>query len=207
MSDPDRKQQFRFTLTGAGIAAIVASIIPVIVLFRGEPTAEHVAERSDQENQRLFENQGKIRNRLIAVESKLEVLEKVCVQRPVVPALVEKPKKAKKVLERKISTPVIGLGSLRTLGRGGGGGGNASVSAVTPPRCRAGWVLEDGKCVKLRTALDLKAKKLEAERREKRKILEQAKRAILERKRAEKRAKRQMQQQQQLAPPAPLLRK
>lgn len=196
-----RSQNFKFTLTGAGLAAIVASIIPVIVLLRGEPTAERVADRSDQENQRLFSNQAKIQGRLIAVESKLEVLEKVCVAKAVASKVKSVPVTLKP-LQRRQAAPRVGLGSLSTLGRGGGGS-----AATAPIRCRAGWIRAEGKCVKLRTALDLKAKKLEAAKKERQQALDRVKKIIVEKQHAERRAKRQQQMQQQLAPPAPLLRK
>lgn len=126
---------FTVTLTGAGVAAVIAVVVPLI---RGEPTAEKVASRSDQENQRLFRNQRKMHERITLAEAKLELFEKICVkalQPRAVPAL---------------TFPVT-----------------PTSKPVTRVRCRAGWVQEGTGCVKIKTALDKTTKALDAERKAK----------------------------------------
>lgn len=194
-----RNQHFKFSLTGAGIAAILASILPIIVLFRGEPTAEKVADRSDQENQRLFRNQRKLHARLSLAEAKLELFEKICVKSlkpaPLVSDAVAHANVKSIPARPKTSPPTLPPTT------------TAAKPAPPPKKCRQGLVLEEDRCVPVRTALKARTAALDKAQEEKRRLLMKAKAAFEAKRKAEQKAKTAKQQHFLPAPPAPLLKK
>lgn len=170
----------RFTLTGAGIAAIIASILPAISFFRGEPTAEKVASRSDQENKRLFRNQRKLYGRMALAEAKLEFFEKMCVRY------------GARVVEAVKSPPALPKLTRPTR---------------PPTKCRRGYVRYGAKCLKAKTVLRKTIAALKDETKAKNSALKKVNAAVVAKKRAEYTVRTTRKAAQQLAPPAPLLKK
>jgi hypothetical protein len=145
-SDQPRPQ---ITITAAGIGAILVALPGVITLFKGEPMAEETFKYLKSATKTLVDNQHKQHDRLVRLETSAEAHEayhrdqKDTVAQKLM-LIMAASLAAKTSSQRTPASPVVSVKPLHST---------TKRFVGPPPKCKRGYVSDEGKCVKVRAAL------------------------------------------------------